>query len=47
MKEIAGQMDATPKAVESLLTRARQAFRDAFSGVIGGLADAQAGGGRS
>jgi RNA polymerase sigma-70 factor (ECF subfamily) len=47
MKEIAGQLDTTSKAVESLLTRARQAFKDAFSGVVGGLGEARAGGGRS
>lgn len=30
MAEIAADWDETPKAVESLLTRARQAFRDAY-----------------
>jgi RNA polymerase sigma-70 factor (ECF subfamily) len=29
--EIAGRLASTPKAVESMLTRARQAFRDAFA----------------
>ena len=31
--EIAGRMQCTPKAAESLLTRARAAFRDAFAAV--------------
>jgi RNA polymerase sigma-70 factor (ECF subfamily) len=29
--EIAGRLEVGPKAAESLLTRARQAFRDAFA----------------
>ena len=31
--EIAGRLQCTPKAAESLLTRAREAFRDAFAAV--------------
>jgi RNA polymerase sigma-70 factor (ECF subfamily) len=31
MQEIAGRMQTTPKAVESLLSRAREAFRDGFA----------------
>jgi len=31
VKEIAGQLGISPKAAESLLTRARQAFRDGFA----------------
>ena len=31
--DIAGRLQCTPKAAESLLTRARDAFRDAFSAV--------------
>ncbi len=31
--EIAGRMQCTPKAAESLLTRARDSFRDAFAAV--------------
>ena len=31
--EIAGRLQCTPKAAESLLTRARDAFRDAFAAV--------------
>ena len=31
--EIAGRLDVNPKAAESLLTRARNAFRDAFEAV--------------
>ena len=31
--EIAGRLQCTPKAAESLLTRARHAFRDAFAAV--------------
>lgn len=31
VKEIAGRLDLSPKAAESLLTRARGAFRDAFT----------------
>jgi len=30
VREIADRLDTTPKAAESLLTRAREAFRDAF-----------------
>lgn len=36
VREIAAQSETSPKAVESLLTRARQAFRDGFSAVAGG-----------
>jgi len=35
VKEIAGRLALTPKATESLLTRARQAFRDAFAELAG------------
>jgi RNA polymerase sigma-70 factor (ECF subfamily) len=35
VREIASRLGATPKAAESLLTRARQAFRDGFSAVAG------------
>jgi RNA polymerase sigma-70 factor (ECF subfamily) len=31
VEEIAGRLQCTPKAAESLLTRARDAFRDAFA----------------
>ena len=31
VKEIAGRLEVSPKAAESLLTRARQAFRDGFT----------------
>lgn len=31
VKEIAGRLELSPKAAESLLTRAREAFRDAFT----------------
>ena len=34
--EIAARLKVTPKAAESLLTRAREAFRDGFSTLIGG-----------
>lgn len=34
--EIAERLDVTPKAAESMLTRARNAFRDAFSAAYGG-----------
>jgi RNA polymerase sigma-70 factor (ECF subfamily) len=34
--EIAARLDIGPKAAESLLTRARQAFRDAFAALHGG-----------
>lgn len=40
VKEIAGRLEMTPKAVESLLTRAREAFRDAFSSLAGELGSA-------
>ena len=36
VKEIAGRLGSTPKAAESLLTRARVAFRDGFKTVVGG-----------
>ncbi len=36
VREIAARSETSPKAVESLLTRARQAFRDGFSAVAGG-----------
>jgi RNA polymerase sigma-70 factor (ECF subfamily) len=36
VQAIAGQWGETPKAVESLLTRARQAFREAYQGVADG-----------
>ena len=32
VQEIASTWDETPKAIESLLTRARQAFRTLFDG---------------
>jgi len=35
VREIASRLGASPKAVESLLTRARQAFRDGFAAVAG------------
>ena len=31
VSEIAGRLQSTPKAIESMLSRARQAFRDAFA----------------
>jgi RNA polymerase sigma-70 factor (ECF subfamily) len=34
VEELAGQMDSTPKAIESLLSRARAAFRAAFSALV-------------
>lgn len=37
VREIATRLGTSPKAAESLLTRARQAFRDGFSAVAGGL----------
>lgn len=43
VEEIATRLGATPKAVESLLTRARVAFRDGFSTLIRHLDDAQPG----
>jgi len=36
VREIADRMDLSPKAAESLLTRARQAFRDGFAELAGG-----------
>jgi RNA polymerase sigma-70 factor (ECF subfamily) len=36
VKEIAERLGVTPKAAESLLTRARVAFRDGFSTLMGG-----------
>lgn len=36
VREIALRLGITPKAAESLLTRARQAFRDGFATVVGG-----------
>lgn len=36
MKEIAARLGATPKAVESLLTRARGALREALASLLGG-----------
>lgn len=36
VREIAGRLELSPKAAESLLTRARQAFRDAFAELAGG-----------
>lgn len=38
VREIAARLDASPKSVESLLTRARQAFREAFAVVTERLA---------
>jgi RNA polymerase sigma-70 factor (ECF subfamily) len=38
MKEIAVRLSSTPKAVESLLTRARNAYRDALSALLSGYA---------
>jgi RNA polymerase sigma-70 factor (ECF subfamily) len=38
MAEIAQRLGRTPKAVESLLTRAREAFREAFGVLAGGTA---------
>jgi RNA polymerase sigma-70 factor (ECF subfamily) len=35
VREIAARLDSTTKAAESLLTRARQAFRDGFTAVAG------------
>ena len=35
MREIAQRLDTTTKAVESLLTRAREAFRDGFATLTG------------
>jgi len=36
VREIAERLDTSPKAAESMLTRARQAFRDGFAAVVGG-----------
>jgi RNA polymerase sigma-70 factor (ECF subfamily) len=36
VREIASRLGTSPKAAESLLTRARQAFRDGFAAVVGG-----------
>ncbi len=36
VREIASRLGTSPKAAESLLTRARQAFRDGFAAVAGG-----------
>jgi RNA polymerase sigma-70 factor (ECF subfamily) len=36
VREVAARLDLSPKAAESLLTRARQAFRDGFATVVGG-----------
>jgi len=38
VKEIAARMETGPKAVESLLTRARNSFREAFTALPGALA---------
>lgn len=38
VRDIAARLGVSPKAAESLLTRARQAFRDGFATVIGGTA---------
>jgi RNA polymerase sigma-70 factor (ECF subfamily) len=38
VKEISERLSIGPKAAESLLTRAREAFRDGFASVSGGLA---------
>jgi RNA polymerase sigma-70 factor (ECF subfamily) len=35
VREIASRLGASPKAAESILTRARQAFRDGFAAVAG------------
>jgi DNA-directed RNA polymerase specialized sigma24 family protein len=35
VREIASRLRLTPKAAESLLTRARQAFREGFSTLLG------------
>ncbi len=36
VNEIARRLELSPKAAESLLTRARQAFRDDFGELLGG-----------
>ncbi len=41
MAEIARRLGRSPKAVESLLTRAREAFREAFSLLSGGQAGSE------
>lgn len=43
VKEIAALLEIGPKAAESLLTRARQAFRDGFGSIGRGLAEARLG----
>ena len=40
VKEIASFMGVTPKAAESVLSRAREAFRDAFASLSGGWSSA-------
>ena len=35
VKEIAARLQISPKATESLLTRARRAFREGFSALLG------------
>lgn len=42
VKQIAERLETSPKAVESLLTRARQAFRDGFASLAGGGLDREA-----
>lgn len=37
VKQIAERLETSPKAVESLLTRARQAFRESFASLAGSL----------
>lgn len=39
VKEIAGRLEVSPKAAESLLTRAREAFREGFSTLVRGSID--------
>ena len=41
MAEIARRLGRSPKAVESLLTRAREAFRESFSLLSGGQAGSE------
>jgi RNA polymerase sigma-70 factor, ECF subfamily len=41
MAEIGRRLDRSPKAVESLLTRAREAFRESFSLLSGGQAGSE------
>ena len=43
VNEIAALMQSTPKAVESVLSRAREAFRDAFATLSGGWRAPQSG----